>query len=74
MTDTRARTRLGWVVGLTSTAYFMVVLDSVIVITALPRMQRDVHVSLSSLQGPGLRYRQRDRRSSCRAPSSPAGS
>jgi EmrB/QacA subfamily drug resistance transporter len=28
----------------------MVVLDSVIVITALPRMQRDVHVSLSFLQ------------------------
>src|ERR1700755_1384946 len=42
--------RLGWVVALTSTAYFMVVLDSVVVITALPRMQRDLHVSLSSLQ------------------------
>jgi EmrB/QacA subfamily drug resistance transporter len=38
------------VVALTSTAYFMVVLDSVVVITALPRMQRDLHVSLSSLQ------------------------
>jgi len=43
-------TRLGWVLGLTSTAYFMVVLDSVVVITALPRMQRDLHVSLASLQ------------------------
>jgi EmrB/QacA subfamily drug resistance transporter len=42
--------RLGWVLGLTSTGYFMVVLDSVVVITALPRMQRDLHVSLSSLQ------------------------
>jgi EmrB/QacA subfamily drug resistance transporter len=42
--------RLGWVIGLTSTAYFMVVLDSVVVITALPRMQRDLHVSLDSLQ------------------------
>jgi EmrB/QacA subfamily drug resistance transporter len=42
--------RLGWVVALTSTAYFMVVLDSVVVITALPRMQRDLHVSLASLQ------------------------
>ena len=42
--------RLGWVLTLTSTAYFMVVLDSVVVITALPRMQRDLHVSLSSLQ------------------------
>src|SRR5690349_17066758 len=51
MTDTPATRRLlGWVVGLTSTAYFMVVLDSVVVITALPRMQRDLHVSLSSLQ------------------------
>ena len=51
MTDTASRSRrLGWVVGLTSTAYFMVVLDSVVVITALPRMQRDLHVSLSSLQ------------------------
>jgi EmrB/QacA subfamily drug resistance transporter len=44
------RTHLGWVLGLTSTAYFMVVLDSVVVITALPRMQRDLHVSLSVLQ------------------------
>src|SRR5947209_1807119 len=42
--------RLGWVVGLTSTAYFMVVLDALVVITALPRMQRDLHVGLSSLQ------------------------
>src|SRR5580704_11189750 len=45
-----ARPRLGWVLGLTSTAYFMVVLDSVVVITALPRMQRDLHVGLASLQ------------------------
>ena len=42
--------RLGWVVGLTSTAYFMVVLDALVVITALRRMQRDLHVGLSSLQ------------------------
>jgi EmrB/QacA subfamily drug resistance transporter len=41
---------LGWVLGLTSTAYFMVVLDSVVVITALPRMQESLHVSLASLQ------------------------
>ena len=41
---------LRWVVGLTSTAYFMVVLDAVVVITALPRMQRDLHVGVSSLQ------------------------
>jgi EmrB/QacA subfamily drug resistance transporter len=50
MTHKPANTRLGWVMALTSTAYFMVVLDSVVVITALPRMQRDLHVSLASLQ------------------------
>jgi EmrB/QacA subfamily drug resistance transporter len=41
---------LGWILGLTSTAYFMVVLDALVVITALPSMQRDLHVGLSSLQ------------------------
>jgi len=46
----RDRTRLGWVLGLTSTAYFMVVIDAVVVITALPRMQRDLNASLASLQ------------------------
>ena len=35
------RARLGWVLGLTSAAYFMVVLDSSVVLTALPQMQRD---------------------------------
>jgi EmrB/QacA subfamily drug resistance transporter len=51
MTDTPPTSpRLGWVVGLTSTAYFMVVLDALVVVTALPRMQRDLHVGLSSLQ------------------------
>jgi EmrB/QacA subfamily drug resistance transporter len=51
MTGTPATTRrLGWVVALTSTAYFMVVLDALVVITALPRMQRDLNVGLSSLQ------------------------
>jgi EmrB/QacA subfamily drug resistance transporter len=44
------RARLGWVLGLTSTAYFMVVLDSSVVLTALPRMQRDLHTDLASLQ------------------------
>ncbi len=42
--------RLGWVVGLTSTAYFVVVIDATVVVTALPRMQRDLHVGLASLQ------------------------
>jgi MFS family permease len=45
-----ASPRPGWALGLTSTAYFMVVLDSVVVITALPRMQRDLHAGLASLQ------------------------
>ena len=36
--------------GLTSTAYFMVVLDSLVVITALPQMQRDLHADLAALQ------------------------
>jgi EmrB/QacA subfamily drug resistance transporter len=36
--------------GLTSTAYFMVVLDALVVVTALPRMQRELHVGVSSLQ------------------------
>jgi EmrB/QacA subfamily drug resistance transporter len=40
----------GWVLGLTTLPFFMVVLDSLIVITALPAMQRDLHVGLSTLQ------------------------
>jgi EmrB/QacA subfamily drug resistance transporter len=44
------RAGLGWVLGLTSTAYFMVVLDSSVVLTALPRMQHDLHAGLASLQ------------------------
>jgi hypothetical protein len=36
--DTRSGDRLGWVLGLTSTAYFMVVLDSLVVVSALPHM------------------------------------
>jgi EmrB/QacA subfamily drug resistance transporter len=51
MRDTQGTTRrLAWVTALTSAAYFMVVLDALVVITALPRMQRDLHVGLSSLQ------------------------
>ena len=45
-----AKPRLGWIMALTSTAYFMVVLDSSVLITALARMQRDLGVGLSSLQ------------------------
>ncbi|HTC68476.1 MAG TPA: DHA2 family efflux MFS transporter permease subunit [Acidothermaceae bacterium] len=51
MTNTTATPRqLRWVLGLTSTAYFMVVLDALVVTTALPRMQRDLHANLASLQ------------------------
>src|SRR5919201_348823 len=51
MTDIAAKNRrLGWVMGLTSAAYFMVVLDALVVVTALPRMQRDLHAGVSSLQ------------------------
>jgi EmrB/QacA subfamily drug resistance transporter len=52
MTDTPAlpSARLRWVLGLTSAAYFMVVLDSLVVITALPQMQRDLHAGVASLQ------------------------
>lgn len=41
---------LRWVLAITSIAFFMVVLDTVVVITALPRMQQDLHVSISALQ------------------------
>ena len=41
---------LGWVLALTSTAYFMVMLDTGALFTALPRMQRDLHADLASLQ------------------------
>jgi EmrB/QacA subfamily drug resistance transporter len=43
-------TALRWVLVLTSTAYFMVILDTGALFTALPRMQRDLHASLASLQ------------------------
>ena len=55
MTNTRppsavtvVRPRL--VLGLTSIAYFMVVLDSLVVVAALPRMQQDLHADLTALQ------------------------
>jgi len=48
--DPAAGRRLGWILGLTSTAYFMVALDATVVATALPRMQADLHVGLTSLQ------------------------
>jgi EmrB/QacA subfamily drug resistance transporter len=55
MTNTRSPStvtgiRPRWVLGLTSIAYFMVVLDSLVVVTALPRMQQDLHADLTALQ------------------------
>jgi EmrB/QacA subfamily drug resistance transporter len=55
MTHTRSlsgltASQLRWVLGLTSTAYFMVILDTGALFTALPRMQRDLHANLASLQ------------------------
>src|SRR5260370_8568360 len=55
MTSTRSpstvtATQLRWVLALTSTAYFMVILDTGALFTALPRMQRDLHAHLASLQ------------------------
>ena len=55
MTNTRSPStvtgvRPRWVLGLTSVAYFMVVLDSLVVVTALPRMQQDLHADLAALQ------------------------
>jgi EmrB/QacA subfamily drug resistance transporter len=44
------RTHLGWTLGLTSGAFFMVALDALVVITALPAMQRDLGAGLSTLQ------------------------
>jgi EmrB/QacA subfamily drug resistance transporter len=41
---------LRWVLVLTSTAYFMVILDTGALFAALPRMQRDLHAGLASAQ------------------------
>jgi EmrB/QacA subfamily drug resistance transporter len=43
-------TQLRWVLVLTSTAYFMVILDTGALFAALPRMQRDLHANLAALQ------------------------
>ena len=55
MTSTRSPStvtapQLSWVLALTSTAYFMVILDTGALFTALPSMQRDLHSDLASLQ------------------------
>ena len=44
------RPKLGAVLGLTSAAYFMAVLDALVVVTALPSIDRDLHAGLQTLQ------------------------
>jgi EmrB/QacA subfamily drug resistance transporter len=44
------RAARSWTLALTSVAFFMVALDSLVVITALPAMQRDLGVGLSTLE------------------------
>src|SRR6185437_7065204 len=50
VTGVRPSSGSHWVLALTSIAYFMVVLDSLVVVTALPRMQQDLHANLAALQ------------------------
>ena len=45
-----SRFRLGWTLALTSLAFFMVGLDALVVVTALPAIHRDLGASLASLQ------------------------
>jgi EmrB/QacA subfamily drug resistance transporter len=48
--STVARSRPIWTLVLTSLAFFMVALDTLVVVTALPAIQRDLHASLSTLE------------------------
>jgi len=45
-----ARSRPIWTLVLTSLAFFMVALDALVVVTALPAIQRELHASLSMLE------------------------
>src|SRR5262245_51933032 len=45
-----ARPRLKWTLALTSAAFFMVNLDALVVITALPAIRRELGVGLATLQ------------------------
>jgi len=44
------RSRPAWTLALTGVAFFMVALDALVVVTALPAIQRDLHASLSMLE------------------------
>jgi EmrB/QacA subfamily drug resistance transporter len=45
-----ARSRPIWTLVLTAVAFFMVVLDALVVVTALPAIKRDLHASISMLE------------------------
>jgi EmrB/QacA subfamily drug resistance transporter len=45
-----SRPKLGWTLALTSLAFFMVSLDVLVVVTALPAIHRELGASLASLQ------------------------
>jgi MFS family permease len=48
--ESRHRPRRGWALALTSVAYFMVVLDALVVIAALPAIGRDLGGGMATLQ------------------------
>jgi EmrB/QacA subfamily drug resistance transporter len=43
-------TKLAWTFGITTIALFMTALDNLVVVTALPRIQKDLHATLSGLE------------------------
>jgi hypothetical protein len=42
--------RAGWTLAITSIAFFTVMLDNLVVMTALPRIREDLHASLEQLE------------------------
>jgi EmrB/QacA subfamily drug resistance transporter len=48
--ESRHRSRRGWALALTSVAYFMVTLDALVVIAALPAIGRDLGGGMATLQ------------------------
>ena len=46
------RAHIVWTFAITSIALFMTTLDNLVVTTALPTMQRDLHASISASSGP----------------------
>jgi EmrB/QacA subfamily drug resistance transporter len=49
-TESRVRPRPGWALALTSVAFFMVALDALVVITALPAIGRDLAGGMATLE------------------------